>query len=193
MRFRTLIHSTVVSSTLAAVLLAGCQGNKTKPVESASIHQELTRKATVTAVDPATREVTLSDEQGRMFAVVCGPEVRNFDQIDVGDTLTARYKEELSVRLIKSYQNDTEAASGMAVGRAEAGAKPGMAIGAGTQMTVVVQTVDKKEHMVTFTDPAGMLHAVRAERTEGQAFVDNLKKGDRVEITYGESLALSMQ
>ena len=40
--------------------------------------------ATVTDVDKATRTVTLKDTDGKEFTVVAGPEVSNFDQINLG-------------------------------------------------------------------------------------------------------------
>jgi hypothetical protein len=43
--------------------------------------------ATVEAIDRAERVVTLKGADDELFEVVAGPEVRNFDQIEVGDEL----------------------------------------------------------------------------------------------------------
>ena len=37
--------------------------------------------ATVSAIDEASRTITLKDAAGKEFPLVAGPEVRNFDQI----------------------------------------------------------------------------------------------------------------
>jgi hypothetical protein len=49
--------------------------------------------AKVEAVDKATRAVTPSSPTARTRTITAGPEVRNFDQIKVGDTLTIKYLE----------------------------------------------------------------------------------------------------
>jgi hypothetical protein len=60
-------------------------------------------------------------------------------------------------------------------------------------MTVVVKSVDQEQHVVTFTDPNGVLREVEAERDEGKSFVKGLKPGDRVELIYEEVLAISVE
>ena len=52
--------------------------------------------ATVVAVDKATRTVTLKGPQ-RTVDVVASDEVRNFDQIRVGDRLVVKYVEALTL------------------------------------------------------------------------------------------------
>jgi len=55
--------------------------------------------ATVEAVDPATRSVTLKGPKGDLHTIVAGDEVRNFDQIKVGDKVTVKYLESLTIEL----------------------------------------------------------------------------------------------
>ena len=50
-----------------------------------------TASGKVTAVDPATRTITLQGANGNTVDVLAGPEVRNFQQIKPGDTLTLDY------------------------------------------------------------------------------------------------------
>ena len=45
--------------------------------------------ATVKAIDKAKRLVTLKGPEGHTFVVQAGPEVKNFDQIKVGDEVVA--------------------------------------------------------------------------------------------------------
>ena len=47
--------------------------------------------ATVQAVDKATRAVTLKGPEGNVRTITAGPEVKNFDQIKVGDQVAVRY------------------------------------------------------------------------------------------------------
>jgi hypothetical protein len=84
--------------------------------------------ATVTAIDKATRTVTLKTAEGKVFDLPVGDEARNFDQLTVGDVVVTEYKQALSVNLKKSggtasaSENDT-------LTRSPAGAKPGGTMG----------------------------------------------------------------
>src|SRR5690349_11511446 len=53
--------------------------------DSAQVSEEQTDQATVVAVDKGARLVTLKNKDGKTFPVQCGLEVRNFDQIEVGN------------------------------------------------------------------------------------------------------------
>src|SRR5215475_13858955 len=57
--------------------------------------------ATITAIDPSTREVTLKGPQGNEVAVTAGPDVKNFDKMKVGDAVTVQYLSALSLELAK--------------------------------------------------------------------------------------------
>lgn len=56
--------------------------------------------ATVTGIDADNRKVTLVTPDGKKTTVKCGPEVINFDQIQVGDQLKIRVTQELAVRFL---------------------------------------------------------------------------------------------
>src|SRR5512144_951541 len=58
----------------------------------AAIASTVEASATVVAIDKGTRTITLKGPE-RTFDVVAGDEVRNFDQIKVGDRVTAKYVE----------------------------------------------------------------------------------------------------
>src|SRR4249920_3647802 len=70
--------------------------------------------ATITAIDKATRDVTLKGPQGNLLTVTAGPDVKNFDMLKVGDQVDLQYIEALSLELKKG--------GGMIVGRTDTGA-----------------------------------------------------------------------
>ena len=109
--------------------------------------------ATITAIDAATRAVTLKGPKGNEATIVAGPDVKNFAQLKVGDKVDVKYVEALTLELKKGGGNPvarTEQARG-------ASAKPGAAPGAigGRQITVVgdVVNVDAATQTVTVRGP----------------------------------------
>ena len=132
-------------------------------------------------MDKATREVTLQRPDGTHVVVLAGPEVRNFDQIEVGDTVTARYAESISARQLGPNEVAQDPEVLVAAGAAEAGARPAATIGAGLALTVTVENIDYNDNLIVFTDPSGALHAVRPSTGTGKTFIKKLKVGDRVD------------
>ena len=57
--------------------------------------------AVIVSIDATNRIVTLKTASGKVFEVVCGPEVKNFDQLKVGEKVNAEYVEALSLELKK--------------------------------------------------------------------------------------------
>ena len=58
--------------------------------------------AQVVGIDKATRTVTLKGPKGDTVDLVAGDEVKNFDQIKLGDFVVARYMEALTLELRKT-------------------------------------------------------------------------------------------
>ncbi|MEO8753932.1 MAG: hypothetical protein ABI624_14780, partial [Casimicrobiaceae bacterium] len=125
---------------LALVLTAPAQaqtsGGVVATAPGKAVIAETTRiGATITAIDKASRDVTLKGPQGNLVTVTAGPEVKNFDQLKVGDQVELAYIEALTLELRKSGKmvvGRTEQAGGMA---AKPGAMPGAAVG--RQVTVI--------------------------------------------------------
>ncbi len=176
---------------LAASLIAGCASTPTAP-RHAQVTDEVSAEASVLGVNKASRDITIQRPDGEILVIVAGPAVRNFDQIKAGDKVVAQYTVSLAARVLAAGEPDTAPVAGLAAGRAETGQMPAGAIGAGVALTVKVQSVDKAQHIVTFTGPDGRMHVMRAQRDEGKEFVDGLKSGDRVELIYKEAVAISV-
>ena len=144
--------------------------------------------ATITAIDAATRAVTLRGPQGREVVVTAGPEVRNFAQMKVGDKVDVEYVEALTLELKKG--------GGGAVARTEtagaAGAKPGTAPAglAGRQVRVVadVVAIDQATQTVTLKGPQRTVD-LKVRDPKQLALI---AKGDQVEATYTEAVAIAV-
>jgi len=184
------------ASVLLLALVAGCASESATPPApptEASITEEAVAEATVVSIDKATRQITLERADGPRLVMVAGPDFRNFDQVEAGMKVKARYGVTVSVRRLAPEETEAAPTAAAGAARARLGEKPAGGIVAGLSMTVKVVSVDLAQHVVTFTDPDGALRAVKAQRDEGRRFVDGLKPGDRVEIVYAEGVALSVE
>jgi hypothetical protein len=143
----------------------------------------------VTAIDPATRGLTLKTADGRTFDVVAGPEVRNFDQIKLNDRVVAQYMRALTLELRKGGGARQGSESTDAV-RAQKGEKPGAAVGG--RMTVIADVVDvnQKDKTISLRGPKGNVVVLDVQNPDHFKVV---KKGDQVEADYAEALAVSVE
>ncbi len=191
-RSRSLLCSALL---LAAALPLACTEPKpaTDAPDQAKVSETVTATAKVMSVDKASRVVELRNEKGETMRVRCGPEVRNFDQITAGDTVRADYQVALAVALKKPDDKSSEASLAVGAGRAPVGAAPAAGVAAEVTATVRIESIDNENHVVVFTPEGGTMQAAHVKRPEGREFIRGLKKGDRVQITYSEALALRVE
>lgn len=147
--------------------------------------------AVVLSVDPATRTVRLKRSDGETLEVQVGEEARNFDQIRIGDKVTATYQEALTLSLKKGGGGAPSVEeSPPTIERAASGAKPGGAIGRQVKVLADVVAVNEKTKTVTLKVPKGDTVDLMVE---DPAELANIKTGDQVEAVYTEALAISVQ
>lgn len=173
---------------LAAVLgLAGCA---TTP-EPATVTQSQKAVATVEAIDQATRVVTLKGADGKPITFKAGPEVRNLAQVRKGDRVVVEYREALMAEVVKKGTGTTDA--GAVAGRAVPGDRPGMAVGDFVRFPVTIYEVDRVQNIVEVTGPRGFNRRIAVTDPKMREFIRGLRKGDEVEVTFTEALAISVE
>ena len=195
MKTKSVLALTLIAATYAATALAQQPGTAGGAVVSsepgrASVVHTVRTSAKVVRIDPATRTVTLKGSHGRTIDVIAGDEVKNFDQIKVGDTVVARYTEAVALQLRK-----TKTAPGdVTVSEGSTQAKPGErpAFSGGRQVTAiaVVTAVDAKKSTISLKGPQGNVVTLDVHNPDQFKVV---KKGDQVEVTYTEAVALSVE
>jgi hypothetical protein len=146
--------------------------------------------ATIEAIDPANRLLSLRGPGGAA-TIQAGPEVKNFDQIRVGDEVKVTYTAALGAAITKSKATPTTTYDAAAVA-APIGAKPAGAVGQSVTTTVQIESVDTSFDAVTFKRPDGFVRTIAVSSPEGKKFIRTLKKGDMVDVTYTEALAISV-
>jgi hypothetical protein len=149
-------------------------------------------EATVTAIDAATRELSLRAPTGSVN-VVAGDAVKNFDKIHVGDKVVVSYYEGLAVQLAKGSAKAMEPAASTFDYRAGNGERPGAGVGASITETVKVVAIEKDTNTVAFTTHDGAVHLVAVKSPNMVQFLHTLTAGDSVEVTYTESLAIKVE
>jgi hypothetical protein len=149
----------------------------------------VTVSARVQAIDKQKRLIVLKGPQGNEFAVVASPEVRNFDQIKVGDQVVARHYEALTLQLIKGGSGIRERVESGTAARAAPGERP--AAGAASEVRVIadVMAVDAKKQTVRLRGPYRTVD-LKVRDPNQLALV---KVGDQVEATYVDATAISVE
>jgi len=181
----------ILAAGAALALLAGCA----KPTPPSPLQLETTVQitASVVAVNKEKRLVGLRGTDHRTVTVEAGPSVRNFDQIRVGDQVVVSYVEAVGFALASPGSSGDVSNAGLVAGRAAPGERPAAALGRFARVVVTIDSVDPDTHTVTFTGPDGMTRAIPPRTPEGQAFASKLRRGDRVEVTYEEAVAISVE
>ena len=195
MNFRTATLSAALLAAITAMQPSMAQAQPSRSAvavrgsDEAAAAQRITATATVTAVDAATRLVTLRGEQGNELVVEAGPEVRNFDHIKVGDKLNLTFTEAVTIDLKKKgtgsglrERRETVAAAPGAAGQ------PGGSIGRKVTLVADVTAVNLKEGTVTLRGTS----QTRTLPVRDAALLRDIKVGDQVEVSYAEALAVDM-
>lgn len=146
--------------------------------------------AVVKAIDKKNRLVTLKFEDGKEKKVKCGPEVRNFPQIRVGDNVKVQFLE--SVELVVSDPGAKPSSEAeREVARAPLGGKPGIVAVDAVEVSATVQAIDYQTREVTLLGPEGKTVKVKAGPEVKR--LEDVKRGDTVvaRLTRAASIIVS--
>jgi hypothetical protein len=146
--------------------------------------------ATVKALNLAEREVSLEGPDGAVEAFQLGADVRNLDQVKVGDKVVIEYLQGLMMTIQAPGEAPVTPTAAVDVGRAAKGAKPGAAIGATIQATVTITAIDMQNREVVFKGPGGNLYQVKASP---DVKLENAKVGQQFVATYTEAVVVEVE
>ena len=185
---KRLLSAICVAGSSMGLLVACTQTeNLTKPAAVASDTVEV--QATVIAVNRPEREVVLRGEDGTTMGYVLDENVRNFDQINVGDTVTAEYYEAVAIA-VEPASGKPRAEETGSMQRAPPGAKPGASSTRVREITATVLDIDYANRLVTLQGPAGQTRKVKVG-PEVENFM-SVKQGDQVVVRHTEALAVAV-
>jgi hypothetical protein len=155
----------------------------------AEASRSVSGKLTITAIDLATRQVTLKDPAtGETQTLTAGPQVKRLAEAKVGDSVAVEYQEGLMLEFQAPGTDSVEPTAVAVAGRAEKAA--GGVVAAGVQATVTVMAIDLKSRLTTLQTPNGTQYKVKAGPN---VQLDKLKVGDRLLATYVQAVAVSLE
>ena len=149
----------------------------------------LRMQATVSAVNQETREVTLQNEEGDTVTIKASKDVKNLDEVGVGDTVDVEYLEMVAMEVLPTRDVEMAAMTTAAKKVAPPGEKPAEAMMQETTVITVIEAIDKENQLVTLKGPEGNTKTVRARNP---ANLDRISVGDKVMVTYTTALAISV-
>ena len=159
------------------------------PGRGVAVLNAVTATATVQSVDVPSRTLVLQEEDGSELSYVCGPDVRNFDRIEVGDKVRVTLAEQMAVVLVKGEALPATGRTTVLV-RSEPGAKPGGKIVDTVAITARVMAVDAEERAVTLHLPDGRDKKVAVGP---DVHLENVNVGDYVGVQLTQAIIITVK
>lgn len=150
--------------------------------------EAVTVTATVEAIDANTRTLTLKESDGDFVPITVPRSVERFSEIKVGDTITARYYDNIVIRLKPAGEPAVDTLSD-AVTKGS-GASPAGTAASQRTITATIVAIDNKVPSITFKGEK--VNWTYSSRVADKAALAKVKVGDRVDITWTEALTVSV-
>jgi hypothetical protein len=143
----------------------------------------VTVTATVEAVDKANRIVTLKNSQGTSFDVKAPTEMEGFNNVKVGDQVSATYFQAVMVQVRKP--GDPAPPSDPTTSVVRKDRRPGSETRRQQTFTVTITAIDKQAPSVSVKGPEGRIVTLGVSDPKQ---LERIRVGDTVDVTYYESL-----
>jgi Cu/Ag efflux protein CusF len=182
---RSLVPWALIFVAITVALVMTTKAIAVQEQKPLATSESVTAKATVEAIDKTNRIVTLKGPEGNLVMVKADPSVKRFDELKVGDVVTATYTESIAVKVRKPGEPDPD--KNIETVTPRPGTKPGATVTREQTITVTVEDIDRTAPSVTVKGPEGKVMSFRVrdpQRLEG------VKVGDKVDITYTQSMLL---
>jgi Cu/Ag efflux protein CusF len=172
--------------TLVALL-----GLAIAPISGQTVQQSgnISKSATIVAIDHTSRTVTLKDAQGHLEDFHAGEEVKRFNELKVGDSVTFSYHAAVVYQILKPGATATPVQGGTQTVRGQ-GPKPSGAVTQQRQATVTIESIDPAIPSVTVRTADG--HSMSA-KVEDKKNIEGLKVGDKVTVTFTEAWMITVE
>ena len=186
--------SLLLAAFFATPLLAVAQND---PAGAVVVEKELGKvrgtkavvvEARITAIDAQARRLTIIGSGGNEVTLIAGPEVKNFAQLKVDDSVTLKYLQSLALELKKGGTALRERVESNDAVSAKPGEAPMGAEAKTIRAIADVIAVDRKAAVVTLRGPQRTVDL----KVKDKAQLKEIAVGDQVEVTYVEAVAISV-
>jgi hypothetical protein len=140
--------------------------------------------ATIEAIDKGQRLITLKGPKGNLVTVKADESVKRFDELKVGDQVTAKYYESVAAHIRRPGDPPPKPVD-TAITPRQGG--PGATLAAQETVTVTVQGIDKANRSVTVKKQNGDVVSFRVQNPK---YLEIAKVGDTVDVTYTQALLI---
>jgi len=183
-----LLFAALIALNIGVTVARAEEGDATgTPNDEVSAASLVTLNATVTAIDQATREVTLTDAEGNSHVITAGKTVKNLAQVEVGDQLDVAYYESITFKKLAPGEAAAQAAAESAVATAEPGDKPAAVAKNELAFVATVEAVDKPAKKIELKGPLGNTRTIQIK---DPANLEKLAVGDELLITVTKAVAV---
>jgi hypothetical protein len=187
--------SIVCSALLAAGQCAAqaAEGPSTTPI--ARITREDTVLVTVTAsveaIDPEKREVTLKGPLGNTVTFTVDQRVKRLKEVKVGDLVQADYYVSFAAELRKPTPEEEKTPFVMldAAGKAPPGTSPAAGVLRRFKVVTTIEGLDRPTQTITVKGPRGNYLTARVA---DPSRLTQMHIGENIVVTYTEALAISL-
>jgi hypothetical protein len=145
--------------------------------------------ATIVAIDSTLRIVTIRTSNGEEDSLAVGPEVKRFNELKVGDRLNLTYTESAVVTVQPPGAAPKPSTVGGAV-TPGTGKSPSATAAAQVTTTVSVKAINPSVPSITVTTADGR---TVTRKIENKKNLEGIKVGDKLDITYTQSVILSAE
>jgi hypothetical protein len=162
---------------------------RTAVAQSKTVSSEMrVETGTVESIEASTRTITLKKPDGTYVTTVAGPDIKRFGELKVGDKVTARFYENVVVRLKRPGESEGSSA-------AKSTTPSGQTMAGGTtarqvNITATITAIDMQIPSITFTGPNGWKYMSKVQDKEALAKVH---VGDKVDITWTEAVLVALE
>ncbi len=143
----------------------------------------------VVSIDRVDRALAILGPKGNVVAIEVGSEVRNFDQIQIGDSIRVAYYESVAIYIGQNGEKP-EASAGLVAGRSAKGDKPAGIIAEIVDVSAKVEGIDKAKRIVSLELPDRRVVTTKVDPSV-KGF-DTLKVGSTIHVRYTEAIAISV-
>ena len=125
----------------------------TPPGRAGRVEEDVFRvEAVVSAVDMATRRVTLTGPEGKQHTFTAGPEIKNLGQLKVGDKVSATFARRFVVMVRRDDAPPSESYDTVSA-TARMGERPGMLVAEETKIVARVNSIDSANRTAVLEFP----------------------------------------